>query len=197
MKITFRKAQTILYASILVNIFLTLIKWMVGVLSGSIALLADAVHSFTDIFATVAVLFGLWLMRRKPSEHFPYGFYKAENLATLVVSVLILWSGFEILFDSLNKIFSPHVILRFDLAVAVSLGSAIISFIIAHYKEKVGYEIGSEALVSEGKHSKIDSFATFAVFIGITFSFLGFSFVEPLVAFGIVVYVIYLGICPL
>jgi cation diffusion facilitator family transporter len=91
-----RAAKTSTY----VTIALTGLKATVGLLSGSIALLADAVHSLSDIFTSLAVWLGMKLSQRRPSERFSYGFYRVETLAFLAVSVVVTVSGVEVLVAS-------------------------------------------------------------------------------------------------
>jgi hypothetical protein len=83
-----RKGATAAKVSTYVTVMLTGIKATVGLLSGSIALLADAVHSLSDIFTSLAVWLGMKLSQRRPSERFSYGFYRVETLAFLVVSIV-------------------------------------------------------------------------------------------------------------
>jgi len=90
-------------SSTYVTIMLTGIKATVGLLSGSIALLADAVHSLSDIFTSLAVWLGMKLSQRRPSERFSYGFYRVETLAFLVVSVVVAFSGVQVLLESLKR----------------------------------------------------------------------------------------------
>jgi len=75
---------------------LAVAKVIIGVLSGSIVLISDAVHSVSDLVAVFTSWFGLKISQRKPDERFPYGYYKMENLATVVVSILILFAFWEI-----------------------------------------------------------------------------------------------------
>jgi cation diffusion facilitator family transporter len=116
-----KKGETAAKFSTLVNLFLAIIKGVVGVLSGSIALIADSLHSFTDIFASLAVYIGLRLSRRKPDEKFPYGYYKFETLASLVISVIIIITGFEIIIESLNDILIPKTIEMPLIALSVAV----------------------------------------------------------------------------
>ena len=102
-----KKGERAAKYSTIANISLAIIKAVVGVLSGSIALLANSVHSFSDIFASLAVFIGLKLSQRKPDENFPYGYYKFETLSSLVISVIIIISGIEIAIESINGIITP------------------------------------------------------------------------------------------
>jgi len=87
------------YASITSMVF-SVVKGITGWYTGSVALMADAVNSFSDIFASLAVYFGLKLSQKKATKQFPYGYYKAETLASLLVSVLIVVAGIEIFIES-------------------------------------------------------------------------------------------------
>ena len=80
-----------------------LAKAIVGLLSGSVILLADAVHSGADAFSTATAWFGLKIAKREPTEKFRYGFYKAENITALLISGLIFFAGAEIAKQSWNK----------------------------------------------------------------------------------------------
>lgn len=120
-KIDLERGENAAKYSTLANLVLAIIKGVVGVLSGSIALLADAVHSFSDIFGSLAVYIGLRLSRRKPDEKFPYGYYKFETLASLIISVIIILSGLYIIIESLNGILAPKAINIPLFAISVAL----------------------------------------------------------------------------
>jgi len=90
---TLKRGERAAKISSLAATLLLFSKGLVGTLSGSIALIADAVHSLSDVSTCLAVWFGLRFAQKKPTEAFPYGYYKAETLASLVVSVVILASG--------------------------------------------------------------------------------------------------------
>ena len=158
-----KKGEAASKYSIIANISLAIIKGIVGVFSGSIALLADAVHSFSDIFTSLAVYIGLKLSQRKPDEKFPYGYYKFETLASLIISVIIIISGFEITIESINGILTPKPIGIPLFAISVAIISVVISFFLSKYKDKVGTEIGSRALINDGQHSFVDVFSSLIV----------------------------------
>jgi len=91
------------FVSIGVTAFLAVIKYFFGILSGSIALTADAIHSLTDVISSVGVLIGLKISSRKPTKAFPYGFYKAENIVSLFLALAIFYAGYEIILTSVEK----------------------------------------------------------------------------------------------
>ena len=90
--------------SIAVTAFLAAIKFLAGTLSGSIALVADAIHSLTDVISSIGVLIGLKISDRKPTEMFPYGFYRAENIVSLFLALAIIYTGYEIILTSVRSL---------------------------------------------------------------------------------------------
>ncbi len=108
----FRKGERAAIVSAAVLLAFGILKGTVSVISGSVALLADSIHSFADIFSSIAVWAGLKLVQKKPTERFPYGFYKAETLALLIVAVTIVVSGVLMLKEAVDKLFEPGVVAR-------------------------------------------------------------------------------------
>jgi cation diffusion facilitator family transporter len=180
--------------STIANLILAIIKGLVGILSGSIALIADAVHSFSDIFASLAVYIGLKLSQRKPDEKFPYGYYKFETLASLIISVVIILSGLDITIESINGILAPKTITIPLFAISVSLISVLVSFLLARYKDDIGNKIGSPALINDGKHSLVDVFSSLVVFAGILFAYIGYPILQGFAGLAVALLIIYIGL---
>lgn len=193
-KIDLKKGERAAQYSSLINLFLAIIKGIVGFLSGSIALIADSIHSFSDIFASLAVYIGLKLSRRKPDEKFPYGYYKVETFASLIVSALIIITGVEIAFDSFNAFLNPSIIEIPLISLFVAALSVVISFLLARYKEKIGREIGSHALINDGKHSFVDILSSLIVFIGILCSYIGYLGVDGISGIFVALLIVYIGL---
>ncbi len=177
--ILLRRGITISRRSTLVLVVLSIAKGTVGLLSGSIALLADAAHTFTDIAGSVIVWLGLRLSLRKPTDKFPYGFYKAESICTLIVCIIMVFTGAEILRDSIERFYVPSVISFRPLVIAVAVGSGFVSYFLARYKEKAGREINSQGLRVESRHSFADVLNSGLVCGGVLFTYLNVSWVEP------------------
>jgi len=100
----FKKGQKAALVAGLATVFFAIAKAIAGFISGSIVLMADAIHSATDSFSTFFAWFGLKIAQKEPTEKFPYGFYKVENITALIVSGLIFFAGFEIIKESIVKI---------------------------------------------------------------------------------------------
>jgi len=181
-------------ASTYVTVFLTVVKGSVGVFSGSVALLADALHSLADVFTSLAVWLGLKLSRRSPSDRFPYGFYRAETLAFLAVSAVVAVSGAQIMLESARRAMSPFMIGFREATLGVAALSAMVSFLLARYRSKVGKETNSQALQGEARHSMVDVGSSALVFVGVLGNQLGFAWAEPIAGFTIGLLVIGLGV---
>lgn len=179
---------------VFINILLGCLKLVGWFFSGSIALLADSIHSFSDLISSSAAYIGLKIAQRKPTEKFPYGYYKAESFALLIISLVIIVTGIGIFKGSFEKLFNPTKISLPLIALSVAFISAIISYILSRYEGKFGEKINSEALISDAKESKMDTYTTISVFVGIVFSYFGFPLVEPLVGIGISLFVIKTGL---
>jgi cation diffusion facilitator family transporter len=192
-QIDLKKGEKAAKYSTYANLALALMKLVVGLLSGSIALLADAIHSFSDIFASVAVYIGLKLSQKGPDEKFQYGYYKFETLSSLIISIIIIVTGFEIAVESVNGIISPQQMTIPFLVIAVSLISILVSYLLSRYKEKVGREINSPALINDGKHSFVDVFSSLIVFLGILFSYIGYPIFQGFAGFLVALLIIYIG----
>lgn len=165
--------------SALGNVFVSAIKFAAGTAFGSIALVADAIHSFADIVGSVAVFFGVKFADLK-SEKFPYGLYKLENFASLFVSLVILWSGVEILLQSLQKLSAASQIKGLE-AISVAMVSLAVVYALAKYKEKVGREEKSPSMISEAKHSMLDAYGSVGVIAALGLSLVGYPIFDPLI----------------
>lgn len=190
----FRKGEKAAEISAVALFAFSLLKGVVAIISGSVALLADSIHSFADIFSSIAVWAGLKLAQRKPTERFPYGYYKAETFALLIVAVTIALSGVLILIDGVERLLSPAAIFFPLIVLVVAAFSCIVSYFLGRYKKKVGSLIGSQSLVGEGQHSMVDVYTSLLVFVGVFFSSLGYLSAEVLAALVIGVYVIKVGL---
>lgn len=189
-----KKGEGAAKISTMVTILLSLVKGMVGLVSGSVALLADAVHSFSDVFASIAVWLGLRFARKEPSERFPYGLYKVETLALLVVSIIVIVSGIEILLESMKRLWASYTITLPHVTIAVACSSALVSLLLSRYKDKVGKSIGSQALIGEGKHSMVDVYSSIIVVLGVAFNFMGIPWAEAVAGLIITIIILKLGL---
>jgi cation diffusion facilitator family transporter len=193
-RISFRKGEKAAKLSTIILLALGTLRGVVAIISGSVALLAGTIDSFSDVFSSIAVWAGLKIAKKKPTERFPYGYYKAETFALLIVSLIIVTSSILIMLESFQKFFEAHVISFSDLALAAAALSAVVYYLLAKYKGRVGRQVGSQALISEGLHSMVDVYTSVLVFVGVFLASFGYQVVEALIGLAISVYVLIRGL---
>jgi cation diffusion facilitator family transporter len=163
---------------ILINIVLATLKGIIGYLSGSIVLLTDAVHTASDSITNFASWFGLKIAQKKPDEKFPYGYYRAETISTLFISIFILIAGYELITESYSELFTSTELSVPYLALGISLASSVTAFFISKYEREIGKKINSQSLLALSQESRIDIFTSLLVFVGILSTYLGLPYVE-------------------
>lgn len=148
---------------ITLNVLLCLGKGLVGVLSGSVSIVADALNNLSDASSNIVSVLGFKLASRPADPEHPYGHGRFEYLSGLVVAVLVLMIGVELVKSSVDKIIHPTDV-EFSLAlVGVLLGSMGIKKWMAHLNRVLGERINSETLLATAQDSKNDVLATGAV----------------------------------
>ncbi len=183
------KGEKVALLAIGVNLLLFTIKYAFSNLSGSIALKADAFHSLSDVVASSTVLGGLFIAKRK-TRLFPYGLYKVENMASVIVALVILYAGYEIAMEAIQG--ETMDLQNVWPAVASVVCAIVVSFLYSSYATRVGRQINSPSLVADAKHISIDMFASAAILVGLLASFAGIK-LDRVCAFVVVVIIAWSG----
>jgi len=158
--------------------------------TGSIALLADTIHNFGDATTAIPLWLAFKLARRKPSQRFSYGFGRVEDLAGLIIIQLILFSAVVAAYESIDRFLNPRAVENlWAVAVAAILGFAG-NEIVAIFRIRVGREINSAALVSDGYHARVDGFSSLAVLFSVLGIWLGFPLADPIVGVAITILIL-------
>ncbi|MFE8696843.1 cation diffusion facilitator family transporter [Cytobacillus sp. FJAT-53684] len=168
----FKKAESAAMLGIIVNIALAIIKWGIGIYSGSRALVADAVHSASDVAGSFAVYLGLKAAKQPPDEDHPYGHGKAESIAAIIVAVLLFLVGIEIGKSSFQSFFQPIQAPK-TIAIAAVILSIIVKEILFRYKFKLGRELNSDALIVNAYEHRSDVYSSIAALAGIGSAIIG------------------------
>ena len=166
-----RQARKRAAFSVLLNLLLTLGKGVAGVVGGSSALIGDAIHSATDVVGSLAAWFGLWLAGKKHPS-FPYGLYKAETLATLVTSVVVMIAGYEI---ARQAFLGPIRIPDIALTLPVALLSLVIALGFGFYQLYAGRRLHSKALEADARDYLADGLSTLVVVISLVGGYFNLS----------------------
>jgi len=181
--------EKIAVISILANIILAGGKITVGFISNSSAILAEGIHSFMDIFSSAIGYIGIKISNKPEDQEHPYGHYKFEVLAGFFITLILFGTGAGIIYKAYQKFLNPSLIKIPVLAFSVMIFSAIINEIMARLKIHFGKKENSVALLSDGFHSRIDVFSSFAVFAGL-FLTKYWLWADALLAFLIGLYII-------
>nr|WP_198011633.1 cation diffusion facilitator family transporter [Arthrobacter sp. FB24] len=170
----------------------TLLQLIVVLFSGSVALLADTIHNFSDALTALPLWVAFILGRRAASRRHTYGYGKSEDLAGLFIVAVVALSAVVAAWQSIDRLFHPHPLENLWWVVAAGLVGFIGNEAVAVYRIRVGQKIGSAALVADGVHARTDGFTSLAVVVGAGGVMLGFPLADPIVGLLISVAIIIL-----
>jgi len=159
----------------------TLLQFGVVLISGSVALLADTIHNFSDALTAVPLWIAFILGRRAATRRYTYGFGRAEDLAGIFIIAVVALSAVVAAWQSIERFFNPQPVHNLWWVLAAGLIGFAGNEAVAIYRIRVGQQIGSAALVADGVHARIDGFTSLAVVFGAVGVMLGFPLADPLV----------------
>ncbi len=189
-----KKAERATLISTLVIVVLTILKGVVGFIFNSIVLLADAVHSFTDIITSLASWSGIKIAQRKPDEKFPYGYYKAENLAAFFISLFLIYLSFEFFVEGFNALFEISSLKNLPATLFAAATSVFVSYFLSKYLISVGKNTNSLSLIASGKEKGTDVITSLIVLVAIISSYFSIPYVEGAVTILISFFVLKEGL---
>ena len=143
-------------------------------LSGSIALLADTIHNLGHAATTIPLIMAFQIGRREPTKRYPYGYRRAEDLAGLFITVVIVATIVLIVVESIDALLNPRPLTNLGWVFAAGIVGFAGNEIVAEYRIRTGRRIGSAALIAEGQHARADGFTSLAVIAGVVGVWLGF-----------------------
>lgn len=170
------------WLSIFTYIFLATIKLIIGNLSGSEALSADGLNNSTDIIASVAVLIGLKISRKPPDQNHQYGHYRAETVASLLASFIMMAVGLQVLYNAVLSVIEAKQQSPDMMAAWTALFSFFVMFAVYKYNFKLAKKVNSHAVMAAAQDNKSDSFVSLGAFVGIIGSQFGLAWVDTVTA---------------
>jgi cation diffusion facilitator family transporter len=166
---------------------------VVVVLSGSVALLGDALHNSADALTAVPLGPAFMLSRRRPNRRYTYGYGRAEDMAGLVIVAVIVLSSAVAAVAAVTRLLHPHPVTHLiAVAVAAALGFAG-NELVARYRIRTGRRIGSATLVADGLHARTDGYTSLAVLIGAGGVAIGWRWADPVVGLVITAAILVVG----
>lgn len=159
--------------------------------TGSVALLADTIHNFSDALTSVPLWIAFVLGRRAANRTYTFGYRRAEDLAGLFIVAMIAFSAILAGWESINRLINPHPITNIGLVMAAGVIGFAGNELVANYRIRIGRRIGSAALIADGYHARTDGFTSLAVVAGAIGVLLGFPQADPIVGLLITVAILF------
>jgi cation diffusion facilitator family transporter len=160
---------------------------VIVIISGSVALLADTIHNFSDALTAIPLWIAFALGTKAATRRYTYGYGRAEDLAGLFVIAMITLSAIIAGVESVRRLIHPVPVQHVGWVAAAGLVGFIGNELVAIYRIRIGRQIGSAALIADGLHARTDGFTSLAVLLGAAAVALGFPLADPIVGLIITV----------
>lgn len=178
--------------STIVAFLLVTFKLTVGIISGSVAVLASAIDSLLDMVVSLFNYFALHNSDKEPDEHFNFGRRKLEPLAAVIEGTIISLSALFILYTAISKMVQGSIIEHLDISIGVMIASLLITAGLVFFLNYVANKTGNMVIAADALHYKTDLLSNGAVLVSLVFiSFTEYTFIDPLLGIGISIYMIY------
>lgn len=192
-KARYAEGKRITWIAILANSLLAVIKLTTGLLGSSQALIADAVHSLSDLFTDAVVLAGLKFAEKPIDDSHPYGHGRVETVGAGVLGVILIFTGLGIGWEAITTIGEGVRTIPTALALAGAAVSIITKEILFRYTIRIGQKTGSSALIANAWHHRSDAFSSIATLFGIGAAMAGWPLFDPLAALIVTLLIIHVG----
>jgi cation diffusion facilitator family transporter len=178
--------------SIISNVLLIIMKIIVGILSGSVSIISEAIHSSMDLIAAVIAFFSVRMSDNPPDSRHPYGHGKVENISGVIESILIFVAAIWIIIEAVKKLLGDEIILEsIWIGSIVMIISAIVNLLVSRKLYAVAKKTGSVALEADALHLKTDVYTSAGVAAGLGLILLtGIRWLDPVVAIIVALFII-------
>ena len=174
------------FVAIAGNLFLTIFNVAVGIMAGSYALISEGAHTLTDITTSIIAYIGFKIGSRPADEEHPLGHGRAEAIAGLLIVIFLAIVAYEIITGAIERLFfggTPAI--PDPLAVVMAIIGVITHFSLSQYIINLGERANSPAIIADGKHQRVDIFASLAILFGILIAQYGYPQLDPFIGFVI------------
>jgi cation diffusion facilitator family transporter len=169
--------------SIFSNTGLIVLKLVVGIISGSVSIISEAIHSFMDLLASVIAYFSVRISDKPADIRHPYGHGKFENVSGVAEAMLIFIAAGWIIYEAIKKILAPSAVENIGIGFGVMIISGIVNFFISNRLYTVAKKTNSIALEADALHLKTDVYTSFGVAIGLALLWItGIHMLDPIIA---------------
>ena len=170
----------------------SLIQIAIVAFSGSVALLADTIHNIGDTLNSIPLLIAFYLARRVATRRYTYGYGRAEDVAGILIVLSIVISSVVVFWETIQKLLNPQPMQNIPWVAAAAIVGFLGNEAVALMQIRVGRKLGSEALIADGLHARIDGLTSLAVLIAVAGSVLGLPILDPLIGLLIGVTILFI-----
>lgn len=175
--------------SIIVNIILSVLKVFAGILGKSGAMIADGIHSLSDVFSSFMVILGLKMSKKPADEDHPYGHEKLEPVMTKILAIILFITAVFIGYKGIIKIKEGHFIVPEKFTLYAALISIAVKEWMYRYTVRAAEKIDSSALKADAWHHRTDAFSSVGTFIGVIGARMGYPIFDPIASLIISVFI--------
>ena len=161
------------FGSLLLNLTLSILKFVFALITGSLALMAEAIHSFSDLIASIISLISVKLAAKKTKE-FPYGLYKVENIAAILIAIFLFFAAYEIIREAFFSE-AERSIKHTELAIGVMFFAMVATFVYSRLEIKAAKRLNSPALLADAHHIWADFLSSVIVIVGLIGTYFGYN----------------------
>jgi len=181
------------WISVLVNSILFILKLVIGVMVGAVSVIADAVHTLSDVVSSIVVIWGFKQAEKPADVEHPYGHGRAEYIATLIIAILLCVAGIEFIEASIDRIQNPERVAAEWWMILILMGTIILKEITARYAEFLSSKIASGTLHADAWHHRIDAISSILVVAAMIAGKYGYPVVDGWAGLGVAFFLIYTG----
>lgn len=185
-----RMANRVSIITIIINLVLSVLKFLVGFFGHSQALISDAIHSASDVVSTVAVMFGINLSDKKSDTSHPYGHERIECIFSIILAMMLFITGVGIGITAIKNIVSgAEIAIPSKIALIAATVSIAVKEWMYHYTKRAAKKINSSSMLADAWHHRSDALSSVGSLIGVGGALLGFTICEPIASIVICIFI--------
>lgn len=180
--------------TIIINVLLSIIKVFAGIVGKSSAMLADGIHTLSDVLTTFVALIGLKVSSKEADEDHPYGHEKYEPIFAKIISIFLAITGLFIGYEGIKLLISGNIKIPGNIALAAALISIIAKEIMYRYTLRTAKKIKSFSMEADAWHHRSDALSSIGTFIGVLGARMGLKILDPIAAIIVSIFIVKVGI---
>jgi cation diffusion facilitator family transporter len=176
--------------SVLSNTLLILLKLVAGILTGSVSIIAEAIHSGIDLLAALIAFVSLRIAGRPADREHPFGHGKVENVSGTIEAVLIFVAAIFIIYQAINRIIAGAIVEYLSIGIAVMAISVVVNIIVSRHLLRIAMDSDSIALEADARHLTADVYTSLGVLVGlVVVQVTGLNILDPIIAIGVSIFI--------